>query len=57
MKSEWRSEPILRQQHKEDGLFDPLLMTLGDIAFAVRALDALMGLGADCDGYLITSIN
>ena len=49
----WRSDLLLRQEHKEEGITNMLSLTLHEIAQLAICIDSLMVLSPMCNGYLV----
>ena len=50
-----RTNELLKQEHKEDGITDSLSMTVAEITELTLLLDALMGLQRNKKGYLLST--
>lgn len=53
-KNVYRNE-LLRKEHIEDGIVDPLSLSAGEIGQLAILIDAMMGLNRTRDGYLVSA--
>ena len=52
----WRKDGTLNDFHKEDGVEDPLSLTLAEISLLAQIIDGMMSLDKNRTGYLVSKV-